>query len=372
MLLVALLLTVVDILFTCIGAFTFQTLISIVGAGSLLLALWLNRQGYLKSASLTFFFLNEITLILSARVTAQSDPHILLWSCFIMALFLVIIGLFIPPWMTVTLAILENIAFFWYLLIINYTQLLQLLTPIGFRHFILYISMFIYGSAFIGVYYAITTKKAILQADRTIEVEQAHSALTEAYAIIERQVLHDALTDLPNHRTIIAEIERELAHCQSSQRNCAIIFVDVDHFKQINDTWGHGAGDAVLCMVGQRLRDGVRKDDTVGRYGGEEFAILLTDIEQHEAFELAERLRDAIATQPYIWQVDEKQALAIPVTASFGLAVYPLDGVTRKELIERADAAMYVAKHSGRNRVCLPDEEVLNEVIWDEVVRDKV
>ncbi|HEV2654443.1 MAG TPA: diguanylate cyclase, partial [Ktedonobacteraceae bacterium] len=116
--------------------------------------------------------------------------------------------------------------------------------------------------------------------------------------------------------------------------------------------------DAVLCMVGQRLRDGVRKDDTVGRYGGEEFAILLTDIEQIEAVELAERLRCLLADSPCMWKQDEA-LIAIPITASFGVATYPLDGTTSKELIERADAAMYAAKQAGRNRVCLPDEEDL-------------
>jgi diguanylate cyclase (GGDEF)-like protein len=156
-------------------------------------------------------------------------------------------------------------------------------------------------------------------------------------------------------------IDSEIKQCQATQRNCAIIFVDVDRFKCINDTWGHGAGDEVLHFVGQQLRACVRQEDYVGRYGGEEFAILLIDIEQREAFELAWRLRDAIAAQPYTWQVDENRAVAIPVTASFGLSVYPPDGVTRKELIERADAAMYVAKHGGRNRVCLPDEEVPDE-----------
>ncbi|HEV2654012.1 MAG TPA: GGDEF domain-containing protein, partial [Ktedonobacteraceae bacterium] len=147
----------------------------------------------------------------------------------------------------------------------------------------------------------------------------------------------------------------ELQHCQNSQRNCAIIFVDVDHFKSINDTWGHAAGDAALQAVGQRLCEGIRKDDCIGRYGGEEFAILLLDIDQSEAFDLAERLRCSIAEEPYLWQRAGTQAvIPIPLTASFGLATYPLDGLTARELLDMADAAMYTAKHTGRNRVCLP------------------
>jgi diguanylate cyclase (GGDEF)-like protein/putative nucleotidyltransferase with HDIG domain len=357
MLLACLILTLGYLVYMYIAAFTIQMPICLLSICSLLLALWLNRQGYLKSASLTFFFVDEATMFLGAQVTALSDPSILLWTCFVLTLFLVVLGLLVPPWITLLLAVLENLALFWYLCFLNRTQMLQLLSPVEFQHFLLYLCMCIYGNAFLGAYYAITTKKAVLQADRTYEVEQAHSALTEAYATIEKQAQTDSLIGLPNHRTIIAEIERELLHCQNSQRNCAIIFVDVDHFKQINDTWGHGAGDAVLCMVGQRLRDGVRNDDTVGRYGGEEFAILLTDIEQIEAVELAERLRCLLVDSPCMWKQDETLLVAIPITASFGVATYPLDGTTSKELIERADAAMYAAKQAGRNRVCLPDDE---------------
>ena len=198
-------------------------------------------------------------------------------------------------------------------------------------------------------------------------IQEQNETLSIANAHLSSLATTDPLTGLPNHRDIMDHIDREIKQCQATQRNCAIIFVDVDHFKCINDTWGHGAGDEVLHFVGQQLRACVRLEDYVGRYGGEEFAILLTDIEQHEAFELAERLRDAIAIQPYTWQIDENQAVAIPVTASFGLAVYPLDGITRKDLIDRADAAMYVAKHGGRNRVCLPDEEVVDEEVQDKV-----
>ncbi len=192
-------------------------------------------------------------------------------------------------------------------------------------------------------------------------IQEQNETLRIANDRLNSLAITDPLTGLPNHRAIMDHIDIEIAQCQSTQRNCAIIFVDVDRFKHINDTWGHGAGDAVLYFVGQQLRSCVRQEDYIGRYGGEEFAILLTDIEQNEAFELAERLREAIAVQPYTWQVDKNRMVAIPVTASFGLAVYPLDGVTRKELIAQADAAMYVAKHAGRNRVCLFAGEVLNE-----------
>ncbi|HEY5002085.1 MAG TPA: diguanylate cyclase, partial [Ktedonobacteraceae bacterium] len=214
------------------------------------------------------------------------------------------------------------------------------------------------------IFYAVTTKRAVIRADRAVELEQAHQIISEAYTSLEEansriqmQALTDGLTGLSNHGAIVEQIEAELLHCQSTQSNCAIIFVDIDHFKSINDTWGHAAGDAALHEVGHRLREGIRKDDCIGRYGGEEFAILLLNIEQHEAFELAERLRYSIAKTPCLWQLAEtKSVTSIPLTASFGLATYPLDGITARELLDTADAAMYTAKHTGRNRVCLPDE----------------
>jgi diguanylate cyclase (GGDEF)-like protein len=173
----------------------------------------------------------------------------------------------------------------------------------------------------------------------------------------------DPLTNLPNHRAFIDKVEAEMLRCRTTQSNCAIIFVDVDHFKQINDTWGHAAGDAALFTVGQRLRQCVRSSDYVGRYGGEEFAILLTDVEQYEVVELGERLRLAISDTPCLWQRDTSEtSVSIPLTASFGIAVYPLDGLTGKDLIEMADTAMYIAKHSGRNQVCLPDSEQASQL----------
>src|SRR5450755_1284989 len=183
---------------------------------------------------------------------------------------------------------------------------------------------------------------------------------TQAELLRTKQAaLTDPLTGLPNHGAVIERIETELQQCQSSQRDCAIIFVDIDHFKHINDTWGHAAGDAALYAVGHRLREGIRKGDYIGRYGGEEFAILLSDIDQSEAFDLAERLRCSIAEEPCLWQQAGTQSVVpIALTASFGLATYPLDGLSARELLDMADTAMYTAKHTGRNRVCLPGDEM--------------
>jgi diguanylate cyclase (GGDEF)-like protein/putative nucleotidyltransferase with HDIG domain len=176
---------------------------------------------------------------------------------------------------------------------------------------------------------------------------------------MEHVALTDPLTGLPNHRTMMDQIEEELARCQQTQALCAIVFVDLDHFKHINDTWGHRAGDAVLREAGGRLQRNIRLGDAVGRYGGEEFVMLLTNTNLHAAKQTAERLRVALACEPYILEPgeDTPDGNAIAITASIGVAVYGEHGTTCEALIEAADRAMYCAKETGRNQVCLAGEE---------------
>lgn len=164
----------------------------------------------------------------------------------------------------------------------------------------------------------------------------------------------DPVTGLSNHRTIMAKIDEELQYSQQMGCFCAILFVDLDHFKSINDTYGHRAGDAVLQEVGRRLRSVIRPGDFVGRYGGEEFTVILHDAGMEIAVQIAERLRVEVASLPCTWEVEETQKIVeIPATTSIGISLYREHGVTREALIEAADKAMYRAKHSGRNRVCI-------------------
>jgi diguanylate cyclase (GGDEF)-like protein/putative nucleotidyltransferase with HDIG domain len=136
------------------------------------------------------------------------------------------------------------------------------------------------------------------------------------------------------------------------------LFIDLDHFKQINDTWGHRAGDAVLCETGRRLSKALRLEDFVGRYGGEEFAIILTDVSQDEARQVAGRLQHVLADEPFDWEADDPSlSTSISITGSIGVALMRMDGNTCETLIEAADAAMYYAKRTGRNRVCVSGEE---------------
>jgi len=191
-------------------------------------------------------------------------------------------------------------------------------------------------------------------------LQQEHEALNEANTRLATLATRDPLTGLPNHRTIMQHVEDALKDCQQTQSVSAIVFLDIDRFKHINDTWGHRAGDAILREVGRRLEESLRSEDFVGRYGGEEFAMVLANTNQEEAMQIAERLRLTLTEQPCSWEGEEDgkpTTNELSVTASIGIALYQQHGTTRETLIEAADTAMYHAKHTGRNRVCLAGDE---------------
>ncbi len=182
--------------------------------------------------------------------------------------------------------------------------------------------------------------------------QKMFTVVKQLYNVQVQAALTDAVTGLPNHRAVMNRIEEEIALCKSDSP-FTMLFIDIDHFKQVNDTFGHRAGDAVLLEVGSRLRAGIRAEDFVGRYGGEEFAVVLSGCDVEDASRTGERLRASIADTPCTYEVEETQTIIpIPITASFGLASYHLHGATRNSLIESADQAMYTAKHTGRNRIC--------------------
>lgn len=171
--------------------------------------------------------------------------------------------------------------------------------------------------------------------------------LEQSQRDLARLATLDGLTEVYNRREfnrwLMVEIERSQRHTQL----LSLIMVDIDHFKPLNDTYGHQAGDLALCEVAQLLQREVRPNDIVCRYGGEEFAILLPNTTSTESQTIAERIRLAIATQP-ITLLSLQQ---ISLTASLGVATFPEDAKTKEHLIKQADQALYAAKHSGRNRV---------------------
>lgn len=168
----------------------------------------------------------------------------------------------------------------------------------------------------------------------SIEVEQQMAELA----------MKDALTLLPNRRHLRALLDQEALRFERTGRTFAVVLADIDGFKQINNSRGHDVGDSVLRELAQLLRAGLRKQDQVARWGGEEFLFLLPDTDAHGAEILAEKLRGAV----------ERTALAAPnpvaTTMTFGVAE-ALRGTTTEDCLRRADEALYVGKQAGKNRV---------------------
>ena len=174
-------------------------------------------------------------------------------------------------------------------------------------------------------------------------------------AQLERMAMYDHLTALPN-RTLMSELfAHEAAAARRDARLLAMLFVDLDHFKSVNDTLGHAAGDELLIAVSQRLRDVLRESDVVCRLGGDEFLVMLPNVEGWEqACTTAERLMQSVG-QPLVLP-DTGQPTQIG--ASIGIAIYPGDGVDFDELVRAADVAMYRSKDLGRGRVSLYQAEM--------------
>jgi diguanylate cyclase (GGDEF)-like protein len=181
------------------------------------------------------------------------------------------------------------------------------------------------------------------------ELERAAAELgplLDEYGAIDaarRAATVDALTGLPNRRGIARALDEAMAHVREGGRY-AVLLVDVDHFKSVNDLLGHQSGDRALAQIGWVIAENIRGVDVAGRYGGEEFLVLLRDATRDRAMQIAERLRAAIETSGLAY-ADGK-----PLTISIGVA-YARAADTTVEVVERADRALYRAKHAGRNRV---------------------
>jgi diguanylate cyclase (GGDEF)-like protein len=166
---------------------------------------------------------------------------------------------------------------------------------------------------------------------------------------MQQLALTDGLTGCVNRRSFEMQLERDLRLATRMRQPVSLIMLDIDHFKRVNDTYGHDAGDAALRFLADVLRDELRGVDTAARYGGEEFAVILPQAALEGALIVAERLRSRLETTevPGIGHI----------TASFGLATFPLHANSRDQLVGAADRALYESKHAGRNRICTPPSE---------------
>lgn len=170
------------------------------------------------------------------------------------------------------------------------------------------------------------------------------------YHEVEHASRTDLLTGLPHHTSFKAILEEEVERSLRTQRPLSLLMCDIDHFKSVNDTYGHRVGDQVLVAIAHLLRNTLRVSDIIARYGGEEFAILLPATATRGACEIAERVRALIASHT-IDAHTETEEHRIQRTVSIGIATLPDDARTAAELLERADTALYHAKRQGRDRV---------------------
>lgn len=168
------------------------------------------------------------------------------------------------------------------------------------------------------------------------------------YQEIERTAITDSLTNVYTRRYTLQRFEEEFHRSRTRDINMALLMIDVDHFKKCNDTYGHLVGDEVLRVVGKIIKDSIREIDIPGRFGGEEFCVVLPDTDTKGAKYVAERVREAIEGE-VIQAFDAK----VSVTVSIGIAVFPRDAKESNELIDKADWTLYKAKKQGRNRVCI-------------------
>src|SRR2546430_10925073 len=144
----------------------------------------------------------------------------------------------------------------------------------------------------------------------------------------------DPVTELPNHRALLARLDQELERARQYDRDCSLLFLDLDHFKALNDGYGHTAGDAVLCEFASLIRAQLPRIDTVGRWGGEEFVAILPELQADEALALAEEVRAAVAAHTF------NVGGGLHLTCSLGIASYPVQAQEREGLLSVADPAM--------------------------------
>jgi diguanylate cyclase (GGDEF)-like protein len=187
-----------------------------------------------------------------------------------------------------------------------------------------------------------------------VVIAEAELALqnAERFLVAREKAFIDDVTDLYNARYLFAALDREVSRAARTALELSILFLDVDRFKQVNDQYGHLVGSRVLRELGQLFHRSVRSIDTVGRYGGDEFTIVLVDTGFEAAQQVADRIRQSVETRRF----GADHGLRIALTVSAGVATFPHHGRDRERLLDISDKAMYLAKSLGRNRVCTGDD----------------
>jgi diguanylate cyclase (GGDEF)-like protein len=193
------------------------------------------------------------------------------------------------------------------------------------------------------------TRCKILTCIKThLKLKRNFNELQQAYLQLQKLVNTDSLTGVANRRALIAFGEKEFYRAQRYGHSFSVLIIDVDRFKQINDTYGHSVGDRVLKEMSTTISRSLRQVDLFGRFGGEEFLVFLPETKEKQAILVAQRLCQKIATVEIV--VDD---FIVPITISIGVAVYKVSDRALDVILKRADDALYQAKQQGRNRVAI-------------------
>jgi diguanylate cyclase (GGDEF)-like protein len=185
-------------------------------------------------------------------------------------------------------------------------------------------------------------------------------------AVVQRQATVDDLTGLYNHRFLVDSLGQQVALAERLGAPLAILMLDIDHFKQLNDTHGHHAGDLALSAFARTLVNNVRRADLAARYGGEEFVVVMPNTTAHEAFLVAEKIRLAVSAT----DVRLPGAKTVQLSVSIGVAAYPEHTTSAAELFSLADDALYLAKRTGRQRTCVAGQDASSPRVAGSMVQD--
>ncbi len=188
-------------------------------------------------------------------------------------------------------------------------------------------------------------------------VPRVESVLVKSYEKLENSLSFDELTGVYTRRTGMVRLREEFARSRRTGEDLTIAMLDIDHFKEINDTYGHQVGDFLLEQIASTIRSELRENDVIFRYGGEEFVIILPDINQEQALFPLDRLRKKLSQQVYSYNEEIK----ITRSVSIGLTSLLPEDDDESSLISRADAALYKAKNLGRNRVAFDTSSMLTD-----------
>jgi diguanylate cyclase (GGDEF)-like protein/PAS domain S-box-containing protein len=192
------------------------------------------------------------------------------------------------------------------------------------------------------------------QQSQLIEIGLLQSKLRE-------QAIRDPLTNLFNRRYLEETLDHEIARASREDYSICIMMIDLDHFKKVNDTYGHEAGDNVLKAIATTLSIETRRGDFACRYGGEEFVVVMLNMDHHVAYERAEKLRNTLNSLYIPYGI-----YSLTITISMGIACYPTHGLTREAILRAADKAMYAAKEAGRDHILSYDQiQVSEEALED-------